>query len=110
MIINLSPVRMDDFLILDVQGDTLIINGEVFDFSPLLEGATIPHSAIESEWFIGDVHRVSRDLRLTLKLPHGANASESTRFPEPITVTEDGPVDLPVYDTVPEPIETAQDE
>lgn len=97
MQINFSPVRMDEQLTLDREGDVLYVNGEVFDFGPLLEGATLPQDAVLSDWFPGAVDRIDGELHLTIRLPHGPNAPHSTRFPEPITVTEDGPVDIPVY-------------
>ncbi|MFJ4056725.1 hypothetical protein ACIPZC_25225 [Pseudomonas sp. NPDC089743] len=95
MIINLSPVRMDEELMVDREGDLLYVNGEVFDFGPLLEGATLPAEAISSKWFSGQVDRIGGELHLTLILPHGADAPEETRFPQPIVLTDDGTVDLP---------------
>lgn len=97
MQINLSPVRMDEQLTLDREGDVLYVNGEVFDFSQLLEGATLPWGTVLSDWFPGPVARINGELHLTIRLPHGPDAPYSTRFPSPITVNEDGPVDLPVY-------------
>jgi len=75
-----------------------MVNGEEFDFSPLLEGATLPQDAILSDWFPGPVDRIDGELHLTIRLPCGPNAPETTRFPEPITVTEDGTIDVPAYD------------
>ena len=95
MIIKLSPVRMDETLTISRAGDILTINGEPFDFSQLLEGATLPKSAISSEHFVGPVERINGELHLTLRLPHGANPPQHVAFPEPIHVTEDGPVALP---------------
>lgn len=95
MQIELSPSRRDDTLALEKQGDTLIVNGEPFDFSELGEGETLPRDAIGSGWFAGDVSRISGELKLTILLPNGPSASEAERFPEPITVTEDGPIALP---------------
>lgn len=97
MKIYLSPVRMDEVLTVDREGDLLYINGEVVDFGSLIEGASLPALAIESKWFVGQVDRINGELHLTLILPHGRNAPYSTRFPEPITVTENGPVALPIY-------------
>lgn len=102
MRVNLSPVRMDEQLTLDREGDVVYVNGEAFDFGPLQDGATLPWGAILSGWFTGQVDRINGELHLTIRLPHGPNAPVTTRFPEPITVTEDGPVDLPVYDILPE--------
>ncbi|MEX5587063.1 hypothetical protein [Pseudomonas urmiensis] len=98
MQIALSPVRMDEQVTLVRQGDILYVNGEAFDFSPLQEGATLPWGAVLSDWFPGTVERIDGELHLTIRLPHGPNAPESTRFPVPISITKDGPVDLPVYD------------
>lgn len=95
MIIKLSPVRMDETLVVSRAGDVLTANGETFDFTQLPEGATLPAEAIESDWFAGPVERISGELHLTLRLPHGPNPSQEVAFPEPISVTQDGPVALP---------------
>lgn len=106
MIINLSPVRMDETLTLDREGDQLYLNGELFDFGALPEGATLPADAIKSEWFVGPVSRIEGELNLTLRLPHGPNAPESVRFPEPIQISEQGPVYLPEHDEAVEEVST----
>ncbi len=95
MIIKLSPVRLDETLEVSVVGDVLTLNGEPFDFTQLPEGATLPSDAINSEWFVGPVERIGGELQLTLRLPHGPNPSQAVAFPQPITVTQDGPVLLP---------------
>ena len=95
MIINLSPVRSDSRIFVAVNGNAISINGDVFDFSPLQEGDTLPRQAIDSPWFAGDVKRVDGVLHVELVFPHGAYADEAARFPEPITVIQDGPVQLP---------------
>lgn len=102
MIINLSPIRIDESLSVERQGDVLYINGEACDLGSLQDGATLPASAISSKWFVGQVDRIDGELTLTLILPHGPNAPESTRFPQPLIVTEDGLVALPAYDAAPE--------
>lgn len=98
MHITLSPQRRNVALILSKLGDILTLNGEIFDLSPLPEGATLPAEAIHSDWFAGDVSRIDGALTLTLVVPHGQNAPRDTRFPKPISVTKDGPIDLPAYD------------
>jgi hypothetical protein len=95
MKITLSPVRMDSTLSVYKSGDTLILNGTNYDFSPLPDGATLPNEAIASEHFIGPVERINGELHLTLCLPHGPNPSRSVAFPELIHVVADGPVELP---------------
>lgn len=102
MQIKLSPVLMDALQTASRSGDTLTVNGETFDFSGVPEGATLPREAINSDWFPGPVERIGGVLHLTLLLPHGANAPKATRFPKPITLTQDGPVELPIYDEVTE--------
>lgn len=95
MIINLSPMRSDSRIYVSVNGSAISINEEVFDFSPLQEGDTLPRQAIDSPWFAGDVKRIDGVLHVELMLPHGAYAGEAARFPVPITVIQDGPVQLP---------------
>ncbi|MFC0710723.1 hypothetical protein [Azorhizophilus paspali] len=101
MQIKFSPIRSDETLSVSVSVDVLTINGQSFDFGPLPEGATLPAEAIDSPHFAGPVERVDGELRLTLRLPHGPNASEALRFPASIEVTEDGPVPIP-HDPEPE--------
>ena len=98
MYIKLSPQRSDNRLTLEKQNQTLIINGESFNFSELPEGATLPEDAIESDVIVSDVERINGEIHLTVLIPHGANAPYETRFPEPIEVTEDGVITLPPYD------------
>ena len=81
-------------------GDVLTINGESFDFTALPDGATIPEGEVPCAWIVGPVDRIAGDLRLTLILPHGPNPSRAVAFPDPITVTDDGPVALPGADNV----------
>lgn len=95
MKIYLSPVRSDETIRVEREGDVLKVNDQVFDFSSLPEGATLPREAISSPWFAGPVERIGGDLRLTLKLPHGPAPSASEAFPKPITVTSNGLIQLP---------------
>ncbi len=97
MRISLSPQLRDDSLIVSVSGDVLTVNGEVFDFTPLPEGATLPRDAVDSEWFAGPVSRTGGQIEVTLILPYKhSNASSNVTFPEPIVTTGNGPVSLPV--------------
>lgn len=100
MYITLSPVRMDETLTASRAGYVLTLNGEAFDFSQLPDGATLPAEAIDSEWIVGPVSRINGELHLTLRLPHGPNPSHAVAFPDPINVTQDGPIPLPT-DEVP---------
>jgi hypothetical protein len=97
MKLTLSPTRRDERLSLIRTGDTLILNGEAFDFSELPDGATLPAKAIDSDWFYGPVERVGDVLHVALILPHGANAPQETLFPPALTLTNNGPVALPIH-------------
>ena len=90
----LSPQRRDDILTLSKSGDALTVNGTVYDFSPLPNGGTLPREAVDCEWICGDVDRVNGELVIPISLPHGPDAAEAARFPEPMNVT-DGEVVLP---------------
>ncbi|WP_045158764.1 hypothetical protein [Stutzerimonas stutzeri] len=95
MIISLSPKLLSESLAASLQGDVLVLNGVAFDFTQLPEGATLPAEAIDSEWISAPVSRIDGELHLTLRLPHGPNPSQAVAFPEPVHVTEDGPIPLP---------------
>ena len=104
MKIELKPQRSDSMLTLHKENDILTINGDIFDFSSLPDGAILPRYTyidddvvknIECDFIISDVKRVNGELELTLRLPHGPNASEAARFPEPIIDPADGEVELP---------------
>lgn len=95
MIIKLSPQRRDDLLEVVKTGQVLDINGEEFDFSAIPDGATLPRSAIDSEWFAGDVEMISGDLVVTLLFPNPANYSPAQAFPVDLVGVPDGPVAFP---------------
>lgn len=97
MQITLFPMRRDDRPEIVRTGDTLTVDGQDFDFSPLTEGAVLPSEAVGSEWIIGTVSRQAGVVNVAIILAHGANAPQETRFPEPIVLTEDGPVLLPPF-------------
>lgn len=98
----LSPVRMDTTLTASVVNDVLTLNDEVLDFNPLPVGATLPASAIDSQWVVGDVERdMDGVLTVTLIVPHGSKAPQQTLFPTPIEVFE-GPIPLPPHSLVEE--------
>lgn len=64
MKVTLSPQRRDDIVNYQKSGDTLLVNGEGFDFSKLEDGDVLPREAIKSEWFSGGVTRVDGELWL----------------------------------------------
>lgn len=94
--INLSPVRSDDTVpVLSVNGASITIDNQDFDFGFLNDGDVLPNSAISSEHFCGDVSRTGDIVEVTIRLPHGPDAPESVRFPQPILVEQDGAITLP---------------
>ena len=95
MKIFLSPQRRDDTLSVVRRGGLLIVNDEPFDFPAVEEGDILPRSAIESDWFAGDVTRVNGELELTLILPNPANFSQAQAFPVPLTITKMGQLSCP---------------
>lgn len=101
MIISFSPQRRDDVLALELASpDRIRIDGELFNFGPLPEGGEIPASEVPCRWITGPVERIDGVIHLTLLLPHGPNPPDHVAFPEPITVTENGPITLPTEDTL----------
>jgi len=95
--LNLSPVRSDDPQPkVSYIAPVLTVNSTAYDLSELPDGATAQHPVL------GTVERSGDDYELTLKITHGSSAPEATRFPEPLTVTVNGLVELPLYNT-PEP-------
>jgi hypothetical protein len=98
MIIDLSPVRRDDRPEVHRAGDVLTVDGVDYDFGPLPEGAVLPRAAVACDWLASDVTREGGVIRLTLLLPYShPDAPVEVRFPEPITMTDDGPVALPFW-------------
>jgi hypothetical protein len=92
--INLSPVRSDElqpevFYVAPV----LTVDNVDYDLSELPNGATAQHHVL------GTVERSGNDYELTLVITHGSKAPEATRFPEPLIVTVNGHVELPMYNT-----------
>lgn len=108
MNLSFSPKRLDQALELSVFGDTLVLNGEDLDLSVLPEGGVLPASAVSCDWIAGDISRTDGVLNVPLFLSHGPNAPEETRFPVPISVDVDGPVELPPYEVAQEQEEDTQ--
>lgn len=98
MIIGLSPYRCDTGpIVASVTGDIITVDGIEYDLSKISEGDILPAGATP-DCFTGSITRINGVINLTLRLPHGSNAPDSTIFPlSPITV-ESGDVPLPKYD------------
>ena len=96
--LNLSPVRSDEETTTALTGTVLTVNSIGYDLSELPDGATAQHPEL------GKVTRNGSEYECTIILGHGPNAPHETRFPEPITLeNHNGPIELPLYDVVPEP-------
>jgi|GEM_PF-1208988 len=106
--IRFSPVYAPHWQPLEsvnVKGHKLIINGEQFDFSPLQPGYELSLEAIGSPLF-ADKAVMSADgvLSIVLLMPYDeATATDAIRFPDPVMVTADGPVDIPTDHPAPPP-------
>lgn len=96
MKISFTPQLRANVLSLSLDGDMLTVNGTAYDFGPLAEGGTLPREAVGCPLLASDVTREGGHIALMLILPHGSDASEEARFPQPITVTRSGPIPLPV--------------
>lgn len=101
MRISFSPTRplpgSEGALVLEKShGDRLRINGDLFNFNPLLDGGTIPEGAVPSDFIVGPVDRIDGEVHITLRLPVSGDCTDPWMcFPETIHVTEDGPIDVP---------------
>ena len=95
--LNLSPVRTDRKpLAANYAAPILTLDCIDYDLSEIPDGASIRHPILM------DGSRDGEDYELTIRFPHGANAPEEARFPDPVVVSVDGPIDLPAYDLNPE--------
>lgn len=93
--INLNPVRSETETKISWIAPILAVNNEPFNLSLLEDGATASGHPV-----LGDVTRVGNDYQCTVVLGHGKNAPQTTRFPEPLTIAQDGIIELPLYDAV----------
>lgn len=89
--IHFAPVRREDSLSLKRQGDTLIANGTVYDLAALAAAETDS----PGEGWVVSVAVTPDGYTAVVLLPHGADAPEALRFPQPVVVTQDGNVPLP---------------
>ena len=99
MKLNLSPQRSDTEITYAVDGDTLTINGEPHDLSGdwvKLEPDD-EESTLEPTGYLlsGGRDPDTGEITLTVRCPHGPNAPESERFPEPIELKDGESVTFP---------------
>ena len=95
MRINLTPQVREKQLAVTKLGDSLTINGQTFDFTPLPEGAVLPAASVACEYIVSDVTRTDGRVVLTLLLPIAWDASHNACFPQPLIDPPDGPLALP---------------
>jgi len=69
----------------------LNVDGVDYDLSLMNDGDIAEHPIILR------AERNADDYMVTLTLPHGANAPDSTRFPLPQVINDHGVVSVPVY-------------
>lgn len=97
VILNLSPIRSDEETTAALSGTVLTVNSTNYELSELPDGATAQHPEL------GTVTRNGSEYECTVRLGHGPNAPYETRFPAPIVLeNHNGPIELPLYDVVPE--------
>lgn len=86
-----APVRRDGGLVLERQGNVLIANDTRYDLAALAS----EESDAPGEGLVQAVRLTEDGLEATVLLPHGANAPEAVRFPEPMVVEVDGAITVP---------------
>lgn len=82
-------------LAITVAGDTITINGDDLDLSPLEDGDVLDREAVDSPFLVDDVRKLVATIHITLLFPLRHGAPEAARFPAPISMAADGPVALP---------------
>ncbi|MBW4985502.1 hypothetical protein KZZ07_23460 [Mameliella sp. CS4] len=86
-----APVRREGELVLERQGNSLIANGAAYDLAVL----AAEESDSPGEGWVQSVRLTEAGLEATVLLPHGADAPEAVRFPQPVTVEVDGEIAVP---------------
>lgn len=101
MIIKFSPVRADEskkIKSISLSGNDLHINEAVIDLSLLIDTRATDEEGnllneLENEYILS----CDSDFNLTVMLPHGIKAPESTRFPDDLIDVQDGEIQTPIY-------------
>ncbi len=72
-------------------GDIYQINGEEYDFSPLLDGEKLPFGSTDCSAIVSVVERIGAELYFTYIRGYieDENTTHSDRFPEPLDNTGD---------------------
>ena len=96
MLVTLLPVRMEQSLTASREGSVLVLNDAAVDLASY-DAAAAPNS-----WIVGQPFEEAGLWHVSLILPHGGEAPDVTRFPAPLLLTGNGPLDLPPYNVAPE--------
>lgn len=88
MKIFFNPQRSEASLALEVNGNQLTVNGEVFDFSSLPLDGVLPAAALSSPFFTGEVFWLNGVLQVSVLLPHGDSPEPDVAFPVPVELAE----------------------
>ncbi len=91
--ISFAPQCSAVDLSLEKRGGVLIVNGDELDFSDLPDGGGYPPEAIDNPSIVGGVTRAGEEIQITVILPYMMPGHFET--PPPITVINDGPIELP---------------
>lgn len=75
---------------LSFTGTVMSLDGTEYDLALIPDGADVAHPEFSAS-------RNGDDYTVKIRLRYIRGAPHHTRFPEPIEVTEDGPVTLPPY-------------
>ena len=99
MKLKLSAQRSDPEITYAVDGDNFVINGEPIDLSgdwvklePDDEESSLDPTG---HLLSGERDPETGEITLTVRAPHGPNAPESERFPEPIELKDGESVTFP---------------
>lgn len=95
MKITFIPQRSDKELIIIKNKDTLLINDESFDFSPLKDGEVLPYRSIDNDYITGDIKRINGTVELSIIMPHAYIPNSEIFDPISVLVEKDGIVELP---------------
>jgi hypothetical protein len=79
----------------DVAGSTITINGLSLDLSPLEDGDQISAEATGCASVEDVISRTGDTITVRLLFPIRPDAPDTAKYPAPIIVAQDGPVELP---------------
>lgn len=91
--VNLSPIG-DNLhqgpVTLSFTGTVMTLDGSEYNLADIPDGADVAHPEFSAS-------RNGNNYTVKIRLRYIRGAPHHTRFPEPIEITEDGPVELPPY-------------